>query len=105
MDVEKTIEFILEQQAATAAEFQDLKTQIHELREIAAAHERDLQVHTDWKVAISEAVHDLATTTKAAFEIVAAKQRDLAEQQKTTQENLNILIQTVQDILPRLPKQ
>jgi hypothetical protein len=105
MDVEKTIEFILEQQAATAAEFQDLKTQIRELREIATAHERDLQVHTDWKVAISEALQDLATTTKGGFETVAAQHKELVQRQKTTEENLNILIQIVQDILTRLPKQ
>jgi hypothetical protein len=112
MDVQKTIQFILKQQAATATEFHDLKTQIRDLRVTAEAHARDLEVHTEWKVAISEALQDLAQSMKTGFETVAVqhrqfaqKQAELAEQQKITQENLNILIRTVQDILPRLPEQ
>ena len=36
---------------------------------------------------------------------LAQAQRELAEAHKTTEESLNILIRTVQDILPRLPEQ
>lgn len=112
MDVEKTMQFILEQNAVNTV-------QIAELREMVLSHESDLQVHTEWKTEMSRALQDLASQMKDGFVTVAkengglakaqrkltGKQAELAEMQKTTEENLNILIRTVQDILPRLPKQ
>jgi hypothetical protein len=82
-----------------------------ELREIVATHDSELQVHTEWKQEMSQALQDLASQMKAGFNKVAEKHTELAEKhaeladmQKMTQENLNILIRTVQDIIPRVPK-
>ncbi len=125
MDVEKTIQFILEQNAVNTV-------QIAQLREVVLAHESDLEAHTEWKIGMSHALQDLATQMKENSAAVALQQArseeklaDLAEKhaglaeklakvtekqgelvdlQQTTQENLNILIRTVQDMIPRLPK-
>jgi hypothetical protein len=97
MDVEKTMQFILEQNAANTV-------QIAELREVLLAHESDLQVHTEWKTEMSRTLQDLASQMKAGFDTMAIKHAELAEMQKTTQESLNILIRTVQDMIRRLPK-
>jgi hypothetical protein len=105
MDIQKTMEFILEQQAATAAQLQQFSIEMKELKAMAAQHEamaarheEDLQIHTEWKIEISQALQDLAGQMKDGF-------LELAHAQKTTEESLNILIRTVHDILPRLPKQ
>ena len=95
MDIQKTMDFILEQNAATVAQ-----------REGARRHrEEDLQIHTEWKIEMSQALQDLAGQMKDGFRDVAKAQRELIEAHQATEESLNILIQTVQDILPRLPKQ
>ncbi len=105
MDAEKTIQFILEKSAENTVQLQIL-------RETAMAHEHDLQVHTEWKPEMSRALQDLAAMMKDGFRLMADKhvelaqaRKDSAEEQRTTRENLNSLIRTVQDILPHLPKQ
>jgi predicted nucleic acid-binding Zn-ribbon protein len=98
MDVEKTIEFILEQSAATAVQLQQLTADVTELKEVTRQHTADLEAHTEWKLGLSKALQDLAGHMQAGFATVA-------EQQRTTEESLNILIRTVQDVLPRLPSQ
>ena len=42
---------------------------------------------------------------KRDSEEMAAKLKELREAQKLTRENLDILVRTVRDILPRLPHQ
>jgi gas vesicle protein len=97
--------FILEQNAATAANLQQFSSEMKELKAAVAQHdavlrqhEEDLQIHTEWKTEMSQALQDLAGQMKDGF-------RELAEAHQATEESLNILIQTVQDIPPRLPKQ
>jgi len=119
MDVEKTMQFILEQTAAHSVQIGQLieiaKTHERDLQ----AHERDLQVHTEWKTEMSQALQDLAGQMKNAFQVMADRQADLADTQadlaqamkglaeagQETRERLNILIRTVDDMIPRLPKQ
>ena len=110
MDVEKTMQFILEKSAANTI-------QIEMLREMVLSHEHDLQVHTEWKTEMSQALQDLAAQMSEGFRVMAGrhadlagkhadladKLADLADSQKATRENLNILIRTVQEIIPRLP--
>ena len=105
MDIQKTMEFILEQHAATSArlervsEAQDrLQASQDRLQKVVEAHEEDLATHTEWMTSLSQALQDLAGQMKHGFSAVA-------EAQKHTDENLNILVRTVQDILPRLPRQ
>ena len=102
------MEFILEQNAATAAGLQELKEQV----------KADLAVHTEWKIDMSHLLQDLATQMKEAFVTLAHRHDQLAERHDQlakrhdelaaahtdTQEELTILIKTVQDILPNLPK-
>ena len=83
-----------------------------DLKAVVAQHEDDLQTHTEWKIEMSQALQDLASQMKHGFTEVAARhgdlvqaQRELAEAHKATEESLNILIRTVQDMLPRRPKQ
>lgn len=112
MDLQKTMEFIVEHQAALTARLEQLEA-------VSARHSRDLEVHTEWKTGMSRALQDLAEQMKngfvqmaarhnelaAAHKELAAAQKNLTEAQKDTRESLNILIRTVQEILPRLPKQ
>ena len=112
MDIQKTMEFILEQTAATTAQLQQFSIEMKDLKAVVAQHEDDLQTHTEWKIEMSQALQDLASQMKHGFTEVAARhgdlvqaQRELAEAHKATEESLNILIRTVQDMLPRLPKQ
>jgi hypothetical protein len=105
MDIQKTMEFILEQNAATAANLQQFSIEMKELKAKVALHEEDLQIHTEWKIEMSQALQDLAGQMKDGFRQTAKAHRELAEAHQATEESLNILIRTVQDILPRLPKQ
>ena len=105
MDIQKTMEFILEQQAATAAGLQELKAAAERHQAAIEQHPDDLQIHTEWKIAMSQALQDLAGQMKNGFVEIAVKHKELANAHKATEESLNILIRTVQDILPRLPRQ
>jgi hypothetical protein len=119
MDVEKTIEFILEQSAATAVQLQQLTVDIAELKEVTSQHSADLEAHTEWKLEMSEVLQDLAAQMQRGFDRVAdkhaeltqkhaelaQKHAELADMQKITQENLNILVQTMRDMISRPPNQ
>jgi Co/Zn/Cd efflux system component len=112
MDVEKTMQFILEQNAANTVQIQQLTADIAELKEVTQqhtvhletltahleVHTTHLEVHTEWKLDMSQALQDLAEQMKEGF-------TELTSAQGTTEESLNILIRTVQDILPRSPKE
>ena len=105
MDVQKTMEFILEQQAAFAAGMQELEAR-------SLAHQADIEAHTEWLSGLSGALQTLTDQMQDGFVKMAAAHKELAASHKDTREelniqreNLNILFRTVQDILPRLPKQ
>jgi len=105
MDIQKTMDFILEQNAATAANLQQFSIEMKELKAKVALREEDRQIHTKWKIEMSEALQDLAGKRKDGSQDLAEARRKLAESHQATEESLNILIRTVQDILPRIPKQ
>ncbi len=100
MDVEKTIEFILEQQARLDAEF-NAKLDTHKTRfeeemtrinntllELAAAQERTNAI----LATLVEKHVELADSHKA----LADRTNELAEAQKVTEQNLNTLISVVE---------
>jgi gas vesicle protein len=119
MDVEKTMQFILEQTARNTVQIGELREMVLAHERDLQAHDRDLQVHTEWKTEMSQALQDLAGQMKNGFQVVAEKMAELAEAGKETRERLNelaeagketsdrlnILIRTVDDMIPRLPKQ
>src|ERR1051325_4947801 len=98
MDVEKTMQFILEQNAANTVQIQQLTADIAELKEATRQHTvhletltahleehtAHLEVHTEWKVELSQAMQVLAEQMKEGFTVLTSAQR-------TTEENLNIL--------------
>ena len=109
------MELFLDQNAATAAGLQELKEQV----------KADLAVHTEWKTDMSRMLQELAGQMKEAFLEFARRHNQLAERHDqlakrhdqlakrhdhlaaahtNTQQEINILIKTVQEMLPRLPK-
>jgi hypothetical protein len=105
MDVQKTMEFILERQAAFAAGMQELEAR-------SLAHQADLETHTEWLSGLSGALQRLTDQMQDGLVKVAAENKETREELKIQRENLNIqrenlniLFRTVQDMIPRLPKQ
>ena len=105
MDLEKAMRFILEQQAALTASLQQSQAETAQLRAAVERHSQDLEVHTEWKIEMSRALQDLAAQMKDGFLQMAHLHNELAAAQLETRRDLNLLIGTVQQILPRLPKQ
>jgi prefoldin subunit 5 len=112
VDIEKAMEFILEQQAALTASIQQLQAEGARHQAEIERHSRDLEVHTGWKIEMSRALQGLASQMQEAFRemarhhnALADRMAELAAHQKRTDENLSSLVRTVQDILPRLPGQ
>jgi hypothetical protein len=60
MDIQKTMEFILETQAATTANLQQFSIETKELKAKVALHEEDLQIHTEWKAEMSQPFNNIA---------------------------------------------
>ena len=109
MDVEKTMEFILEQQAAFTADMQKLEAR-------SLAHQADLEAHTGWLSGLSGALVKLTDQMQDGFVKMAAANKETRENlnilaissaaaNKETRDNLDILVRTVQDMIPLLPKQ
>lgn len=101
MDLEKTMQFIVEQQAAFSSDILELKQQLSEttgqIRMLATTAEHMLtiqQEHEQWLTKLSGSHERM----NGAFD-------RLTEAQLRNEEAINILVRTVQDILPRLPKQ
>jgi hypothetical protein len=88
MDIQKTMDFILERQAALTVSGEDTDRRIKALATIAEQHESDLQTHTEWLKELSKASRDLLDATVK-----------LKDEHVETRENLNILVRTVQDML------
>jgi septal ring factor EnvC (AmiA/AmiB activator) len=119
MDVQKTMEFILEQQAAYAADRQRQAADIEKLTASTEAlkalvlahdsdiqaHDSDIQTHTEWLSGLSAALQRLTDQMQDGFAKMSAAIAAANADNKETRENLNILVRTVQDMIPHLPKQ
>ena len=84
MDVERTMQFILEQQAQFASDIQVIK-------EVIKAQQDELSQ-------VNSILRELATAqerTIAVVETLAERHMELADQQRATEQNLNALISTV----------
>lgn len=122
MDLEKTMQFIVEQQAAFSSDILELKqrdetlaAQLSEItghiKMLATTAEHMLttqQEHEQWLSKLSNS-HERMNSwfdrlTEAQLRTEEAQLRT-EEAQRRNEEAINILIRTVQDILPRLPKQ
>jgi translation initiation factor 2 alpha subunit (eIF-2alpha) len=106
MDVEKTIEFILEQQAAQAAGLTQLGGFVVE---VATAQERTnaiVAALAERQMELVESQQELLASQKGLVERfgelltsqkeLAASQKELAERQKVTEQSLNALISMVE---------
>src|SRR5438093_1030751 len=101
MDVQKTMEFILEQQAEHSAQIGELHSSV---KMLATTAEHMLAVQQQQEATLAVLANSQIQLTEAQKRLTDA-QTHLTEAQAQTEERLNILVQTVQDILPRLPKQ
>lgn len=86
------MQFIVKTNAATAVGLERLKERLDALAALAAQHETDLQIRTEWLTVLSRSVQEMATRMESGF-------TTLARAQASTEENLNMLIRTVQDML------
>ena len=105
MDIQKTKEFIVEQQAAHAAAMSEFRAEMSGFREsirslvATAEHMLDVrQQHETLRMAMAEAYLKLSETVRET----AQRNREAHDELR---DNLNILIRNVQDILPRVPRQ
>jgi outer membrane murein-binding lipoprotein Lpp len=134
VDLEKAMETISARQAALTASLQQGQAETAKLLEATVQlrdrRSRAIEAHSEWKIEMSRALQDLASQMQAGFvemaarhnqlatrhdelaarhtelaDEMAARHNELAAAQKGTQTSLNTLIRTVQEILPRLPKQ
>lgn len=98
MDVERTIEFILEQTAKNEAEI----GRIHgEIDRILKVQDRQVTVLTQ----MAEAQISLADAQARTEERLAALSTKADQRQDRTDHAINALMDAVDRILPRLPKQ
>ena len=99
MDVERTMEFILEQQAQFANQFAKIDAALLELSQSQKATEEALSSLAQHQSSLAQ--HQL-TTQQAVLDIASAQERTneilatLAERQITTEETLNALLLTVE---------
>jgi hypothetical protein len=108
MDVEKTMQFILEQQAAFAANLIEHDNRLRLLEEhvkmLATTVEHILAVqqqHETLLIALTESQTRLTEAQARQTEVIT----HLAEKQARNEDAINVFIRTVQGILPRLPKE
>lgn len=80
MDIRKIMEFILEQQAATAAAAEVTRATVDKLVRVVEDHENDIQTHTEWLTGISRAIDRFAAAGAALDE----KMRELTASQNRT---------------------
>jgi len=100
VDIEKTIEFLLENQARFDARLQAFQAEMEQLRDLTAQIARQQLTHTEqfaeFRAEISGAVLALAQAQRAAAERI----RETAELGAHTDERLNTLIR-ITDVLIR----
>ena len=96
MDVERTLEFILENQAKFSAQMGELESLVGRI----AQQQLDLVQHVDrFQRGVSDAVMALAEAQRH----LAEEQQRLTEAQRHTEERLNALISIVDGLIPRRP--
>jgi len=106
MDVDKTLQFILEQQAQLVGQVNQLSTVILDLATaqqrtnaiVQTLAERHVELAESHK-ALAESHMDLAQSHKdlaQSHKDLAQSHKELADQQKTTEQNLNALISTLE---------
>jgi hypothetical protein len=98
MDIEKTMEFIVDQQASFAAGIQELRLSIQALKDHAVATDQRIEVHTEWLTGLSQSMQHLIDQSQAGF-------KEMREGFAETRENINLLVKVVHDIALRPPKQ
>jgi predicted metal-dependent enzyme (double-stranded beta helix superfamily) len=106
MDVERTMEFILEQQAQFATEFEQVNAALMRSTERHDAIEELVSRMAQNQLSIQQAVVDIATAQERTNEILATLAerhieteqaiRELARSQENTQETVNVLLKTVE---------
>src|SRR5262249_1796537 len=99
MDVEKTIEFILEQQGAVVNKLNQLTNGLNQLSnvvlDLATAQEKTnalVETLAERHIELVDSHKEIVDSHKE----LAQRQKELAEQQKTTAQNLNTLISMVE---------
>ena len=110
MDTERTIQFILENQARVSAQMGEFSTRMNQLQDLVeriARQQVELNDHVnDFQRGISAAVMAIAEEqlrlTQEQLRL-AREQRLLAEAQRHTEERLNALITVVDGLIPRRP--
>ena len=102
------MEFILEQGAATDARLERITEKLEKLAAktdalsaVAEDREQVLQVHTKWLTALTRSQENLTQSLQETRDAMDAGFAEQREAQKSTQENLNILIRTVQQMIHR----
>ncbi len=112
MDVERTIEFILQQQASLTAQMGELQARMGEMQSLVgrlATQQLELTQHVDhFQREVSAAVLTIADAqrrTEERLANLAERQAHLAEAQAHTEERLNALIAIVDGIVRHIKPQ
>ena len=108
MDVEKTMQFIIEQHAAFSADLVELGEHVKMLATTAEHMLTVQQEHETWLARLTEAQTRLAESEARLAESnarLAESHARLSDKQDRNEDAINVLIRMYQDILPRLPKQ
>lgn len=119
MDTERTIGFILENQANFSAQMGEIQARMGELQSLVTTIARQqsglVQIVDDFQHGVSEAVMAMAVGQKELAEeqkrLAEAQRRTeerltmLAESQQHTDEKLSALINVMDDLIRRTPKQ
>ena len=96
MDIERTLEFILENQAKFSSQMGELESLVGRI----AQQQLDLGQHVDrFQRGVSDAVMALAEAQRH----LAEEQQRLTEAQRHTEERLNALISIVDGLIPHRP--
>jgi FtsZ-binding cell division protein ZapB len=104
MDVERTIEFILQHQAHFAAEMEQLKERHKEFSaEMHQLKERHVELHNSVEAltVVVRNQQEQITPLLSVTEVLARNQAALVESQRHTDERLNALIKVVDDLVRR----
>jgi glycerol-3-phosphate O-acyltransferase len=99
MDVERTIEFILDQQAKIAAAHVDLQTDLTDLKGSVGR----LALNVERMVTIEEGTLSIVSTLAKRMDELAVSHQRLAEVQVQTEEKLNALISVVDGVIRPQP--
>jgi septal ring factor EnvC (AmiA/AmiB activator) len=104
MDVERTIEFILDQQAKFWAGLQEMKQQQAGLQHDHAELRSLVQRLAEEQLGLAQTLNQFQQETRAALLALAEAQRQTAEAQRRGDERLNALIAVVDGIVRREAK-